>query len=167
MVLMDCRNWIKWKFLLLIEASKKFDRDHGFLLSSGITFNLLICLIPLTLLLLAIAGRYLYTDREVLVHIRHYLENVAPSLDPKITKIILRIIQDRKIVGILGIGGLIWSSTWVFSSLRSALNIVFQVEKGRGRFYGKAIDLLMIFLTGVFHIMSMACLLYTSPSPRD
>jgi membrane protein len=65
------------------------------------------------------------------------------------------IIQDRKAVGLLGIGGLIWSSTWVFSSLRTALNIVFQVEKGRSLLRGKAVDFLMVLLAGFFLLLSM------------
>ncbi len=134
---------------------KKFDSDNGFFLSSGITFNILICLIPLSLLLLAIVGTYLYSDREVLNHIRRYFENAAPSLDARIMRNILRIIRDRKIVGILGIGGLIWTSTWVFSSLRTALNMIFQVERDRSIFRGKAIDLFMILLSGIFLLMSM------------
>jgi len=140
---------------LLWRALKKFDDDHGFFLSSGITFNLLICLIPLILLLLALLGTYLYSYREVLNHIRRYMESAFPSLDPKIMNNILRIIRDRKIVGILGIGGLVWASTWVFSSLRTAFNIIFQAEKGRGILRGKAIDLLMILLAGTFLLISM------------
>jgi membrane protein len=138
-----------------LEILRKFDDDQGFLLSSGITFNLLICFIPLILLLLALAGTYLYSDREVLHHISRYLENAIPSSDPKIMRNMLRIIRDRKIVGILGVGGLVWSSTWFFSSLRSALNIIFQVERGRGILRGKAIDLLMILLVGASLLMSM------------
>ena len=138
------------------KALKKFDDDHGFFLSSGITFNLLICLVPLMLLFLSLAGIYLYGDREVLNHIRSYFENAVPTLDPRIMKNILRIIRDRRIVGLLGIGGLIWTSTWVFSSLRIALNIVFRVEKGRGVLRGKTIDLLMIFLVIVLLLMSMS-----------
>jgi membrane protein len=140
---------------LFVKAFRKFDEDHGFFLSSGITFNLLICLVPLILLLLALVGTYLYGDREVLNHIRRYFENAVPSLDPKIMKSILRIIRDRKIVGIVGMGGLVWTSTWVFSSLRTALNVVFKVEKDRSILRGKAIDLLMILLAGIFLLMSM------------
>ncbi len=152
---MDWKKEATGKFHLLLSVLKKFDSDHGFLLSAGITFNLLICLVPLILLLLALLGVYLYSDREVLNHIRRYFENAIPSLDPRIMKNILRIIRDRKIVGILGIGGLIWTSTWVFSSLRTALNMIFQVEKDRGILRGKAIDLLMILLAGIFLLMSM------------
>jgi membrane protein len=147
------------KLRFLWAALKKFDGDHGFFLSSGITFNLLICLFPLILLLLALLGTYLYSDREVISHIRRYLEDAVPSLDPKIMKNIFTIIRARKMVGILGIGGLIWASTWVFSSLRIALNIVFGVEKERGILRGKAIDLLMILLAGIFLLISM---LFTS-----
>jgi membrane protein len=147
---------IKRKLLVLSKALRKFDDDHGFFLSSGITFNFLICLIPLILLLLSLTGTYLFSSREVLNHISYHLQNVVPSLDPEIMEDIMRIIRHRKIVGVLGIGGLIWTSTWVFSSLRTALNIVFQVEKGRGLFRGKAIDLLMVLLAGIFLLISMA-----------
>jgi membrane protein len=133
----------------------KFNDDHGFFLSSGITFNLLICLIPLILLLLALLGTYLYSFREVLNHIRHYMENAFPSLDPKVMKTLLKIMRDRRIVGGVGIAGLVWTSTCVFSSLRTALNIIFQVERGRGILRGKGIDLLMIFLVGIFLLISM------------
>ena len=146
---MESFNWRKEvlnKLHLVWVALKKFGDDHGFFLSSGITFNLLICLVPLLLLFLSLAGIYLYSDQEVLNYVRSYFENAVPTLDPRIMKNIFRIIRDRKIVGMLGIGGLIWTSTWVFSSLRIGLNIVFRVEKRRGVLRGKAIDLLMIFL---------------------
>ena len=139
-----------------LEALKKFDSDNGLLLSSGITFNLLVGLIPLTLLLLALSGSYLFSDHEVLDHLRHYLEGMVPSLDPKITENILGLIQDRKVVGTLGIGGLVIAVLSVFSSLRAALNIVFQVEKPQGMIRGTAIDLFMLLLAGIFHIVSMA-----------
>jgi membrane protein len=144
---------------ILWGALIKFNGDHGFFLSAGITFNLIICLVPLILLLLSLLGTYLYSYREVLDHVRRYLQNALPSFDPRIMKNILRIIQDRKIVGVLGIGGLLWTSTWVFSSLRTALNVVFQVDKGRGILRGKGIDLLMILLAGTFLLTSM---LFTS-----
>ena len=146
---------VKKGLLIFWSALKKFNKDHGFFLSSGVTFNLLICLIPLILLFLALLGTYLYGSREVLNHIRGYMENAFPSLDPKLMNSLLRIIRHRKIVGVLGIGGLVWASTWVFSSLRIALNVVFQTREGRGILRGKGIDLLMILLAGIFLLVSM------------
>ena len=143
------------KFGLLWPALKKFKADNGFFLSSGITFNLLINLIPFIMLLLALVGTYLYKDQEVLNHIRAYLRDVAPALDPKIAKNLTDVIQHRQVVGVLGFIGLLWISTWVFGSLRIAFNIVFRVEKSRGMLRGIGIDLLMILLTGILLVVSL------------
>jgi len=143
------------KFGLLWPALKKFKADSGFFLSSGITFNLLINLIPFIMLLLALVGTYLYKDQEVLNHIRAYLRDVAPALDPKIAKNLTDVIQHRQVVGVLGFIGLLWISTWVFGSLRIAFNIVFRVEKSRGMLRGIGIDLLMILLTGILLVVSL------------
>lgn len=141
---------------LILRALEKFSEDHGFFLSSAITFNLLICLIPFILLMLASVGRYLYGSREVLTYIRTYLEDVLPSSDPNIMGNILRVIRTRKIVGGLGIAGLIWTSTWVFSSIRTAFHGVFHEERERGFLHGKAIDLGMILLAGGFLLISIS-----------
>ena len=142
-------------FGLLWHALKKFNGDNGFFLSSGITFNILINLIPFIMLLLALVGAYLYNDQEVFNHIRAYFGDVGPALDPKIMKNFTDVIQNRQIVGILGLAGLLWFSTCVFGSLRIALNIVFRVEKSMGILRGIGIDLLMIFLAGILLLVSM------------
>jgi len=142
-------------FGLLWQALRKFNDDNGFFLSSGIAFNILINLIPFIMLLLALVGVYLYNDQEVLNHIRAYFRDVAPAVDPKIMGNLMDLIESRQIVGILGFVGLLWFSTWVFGSLRIALNIVFRVEKSRGMLRGIGIDLLMILLAGIFLLVSM------------
>ena len=142
-------------FGLLWQALRKFNEDNGFFLSSGIAFNILINLIPFILLLLSLVGTYLYNDQEVLNHIRAYLRDVAPTLDPKVMKTLMDVIQNRQIVGILGLVGLLWISTWVFSSLRIALNIVFRAEKSQGMVRGIVVDLLMIVLVGILPLVSM------------
>ncbi|HSB05243.1 MAG TPA: YihY/virulence factor BrkB family protein [Thermodesulfobacteriota bacterium] len=142
-------------FGLLWPALRKFNDDNGFFLSSGITFNILINLIPFIMLLLALVGAYLYNDQEVFNHIHAYFRDVAPALDPKIMKHLMDVIQNRQIVGILGFAGLLWFTTWVFGSLRIALNIVFRVEKSRGILRGIGIDLFMILLAGILLLVSM------------
>ncbi|MCY7361297.1 MAG: hypothetical protein LH629_04395, partial [Ignavibacteria bacterium] len=55
----------------------KFDNDHIWIMSSGISFNILICLIPFFLLLLTILGIYLdsMTVQERLVS---YMNSMIP-----------------------------------------------------------------------------------------
>ncbi|MGZ6248743.1 MAG: YihY/virulence factor BrkB family protein [Syntrophales bacterium] len=142
-------------FGLLWQALKKFNGDNGFFLSSGIAFNILINLLPFIMLLLALIGTYLYNDQEVLNHIRAYFRDVAPTVDPKIMGNLMDLIQKRRLVGILGFAGLLWTSTWVFSSLRIALNIVFRAQKSQGMLRGISVDLLMIVLVGILLLVSM------------
>src|SRR4030043_593609 len=89
---------VRKDFGLLWLALRKFNDDNGFFLSSGITFNILINLIPFILLLLALVGTYLYNDQVVLNHIRAYLRDVAPALDPKIMENLTDVIQNRQVV---------------------------------------------------------------------
>lgn len=142
-------------FGLIWQALKKFNGDNGFFLSSGIAFNILVNLIPFIVVLLALAGAYLYNAQEVLNHIRAYFRYVIPALDPDIMKKLIDVIQNRQIVGILGFVSLLWFSTFVFGSLRIALNIVFRVEKSGGILRGIGIDLLMIYLAGTLLLVSM------------
>jgi membrane protein len=107
------------------------------------------------MLLLALVGTYLYNDQEVLDHIRSYFRNVAPAFDPKIMKNLTDVIQNRQIMGALGSVALVWFSTWVFTSLRIVLNIVFRVEKSRGILRGIGLDLFMILLAGILLLVSM------------
>ena len=142
-------------FGLLWQALRKFNDDNGFFLSSGIAFNILINLIPFIMLLLAVVGTYLNNDQEVLHHIRAYFRDLALALDPKVMTNLTDVMQNRRIVGILGFVGLLWFSTWLFSSLRIALNIVFRVERSRGMLRGICIDLLMILSAGILLLVSM------------
>ena len=68
---------VRKDFGLLWQALRKFNDDNGFFLSSGITFNILINLIPFTMLLLALVGTYLYNDQEVLNHMKAYFKGNA------------------------------------------------------------------------------------------
>ena len=107
-------------------------------------------MIPLILLLLGLIGTYLYSDQEIFRQVQGYFEIAFPSLDPRITQTLMTIMQDRQIVGILGMVGLIWVSMWVFGSLRMALDAVFGVERSRGMLRGLVLDFLMVLLAGFF-----------------
>jgi membrane protein len=157
-LLISLKTWMRWAFdylKLLFSALRQFIRDNGFFLSAGIAFNILVSMIPFLMLLLALIGGYLYKDEDVLNHIRHYLWNIAPGLDPGLTKTLFQVIKARNIVGLFGFIGLIWASTWIFGSLRIALNVVFRAEKGRSLVRGIGIDILMILVVGCLIFLSM------------
>jgi len=146
---------IRESLSLFWQALKKFNDDNGFFLSSGIAFNILINMIPFIILLLAVVGAYLYNDQEVLFHIRAYLKSVAPAIDPQVMSGIMDVIQKRQTIGIIGFIGLVWFSTWVFGSLRIALNIVFRVEKPRWIVRALGVDLLMVGVIGILFLINI------------
>ena len=107
-------------------------------------------MILLILLLLGLIGTYFYSDQEIFRQVRGYVEIAFSSLDPRITQTLITIMQDRQIVGILGVVGSIWVFTWVFSSLRMAMDVVFGVEKSWGMLRGLVLDFFMVLLAGFF-----------------
>ena len=146
---------INKSFGLLWQALMKFRDDNGFFLSSGITFSVLINLIPFIMLLLAFVGTYLYHEREMIDHVRAYFRDVAPALDPKVMTSLTGVMQNRRIVGIAGFISLFWLSTLVFDSLRIALNIVFRADARRGMLRAIGINLLMVLMAGILLLLSI------------
>ncbi len=140
---------------LLGAALAKFDRDRGFFLASGIAFQVLLCLVPFTLLVLSFAGSYLSAHEAVIEQVGRFLEQAAPALDPDVQKNLLDIIGHRGTIGIVGTIALLWIATTIFSWLRIALNTIFGVPKARGTLQGLGLDLLMIMLCGAAFLISM------------
>lgn len=140
---------------LLLSALAKFNRDKGFFLAAAISFNILLSLIPMIMLLLSVFGSYLYSDAEIVEHIAQYFESVVPTLDPQISRTLVQLMQNRQLVGLVGFAGLAWTATIVFTSLRISLNVVFDVPKGRSLVRGLAVDLLMVVLSGALLLASM------------
>lgn len=136
-------------------AIRKFDRDKGFFLAAALAFSILLSLIPLCLLFLSIIGTWLARDADIATHLGQYFTTWTPALDPQTKENLLGIVRHRRIVGILGLAGLVWTSTMVFSSLRISLNVIFGVVRGRDTLRALAVDILMIIISGSMLIGSM------------
>jgi membrane protein len=80
------------------------------------------------------------------------------------------VMQNRRIVGIVGFVSLLWLSTRVFGSLRIALNIVFREDEKRAVLPAIGINLLMVLLAGILLLLSIilsfvASYLHGHPGP--
>lgn len=133
---------------LLGSASAKFWRDEGLFLASGIAFQVLLCLIPLTLLVFSFAGSYLFSHERVMEQFGRSLEQAAPTLDAHLRGDLLEIVDHRRATGIAGTVGLLWIATALFGSLRMALNTIYEIPRARNALHGMAFDLAMIVLSG-------------------
>jgi membrane protein len=133
----------------------KMERDGIFFLASGLAFNFLICFIPLLIVLLAIMGFFLHSSQEILNYIRFYVEKMLPYASPRLTENILNLVRDRKIIGLIGFLGLLWTATRLFASIRTVLDKTLETDTPHGYFKGKLFDLLMVLVTGVLFLLSM------------
>jgi membrane protein len=133
---------------------KKLEEDNIFFLASGLAFNLLVCFIPLLLVLLSIVGFFFYSSHEALGYVQKYLERLLPQASPKLTSNILNIVKDRKLVGLIGFLGLLWAAARLFSSIRTVLDKALEISWPHGFLKEKLMDLLMVFVTGLFFLLS-------------
>jgi membrane protein len=134
---------------------KKIESDDIFFLASGLAFNFLICFIPLLLVILSILGFFLYSSQEILGYVKVYIEKMLPQASPRMTENILNLIRDRKLMGLIGFLGLLWAATRLFGSIRTVLDKTLESALQHGYFKEKLYDLLMVFVTGIFFLISI------------
>lgn len=140
----------------------KFDNDHIWIMSSGISFNILICVIPFTLLLLTILGIYLDSElvQERLIN---YLNNMIPLPGQYKDRFIFELTERTKelttntfLTGAIGLGGLFWTVSGLFSAMREVLRKIYQINSELNYFIGKLRDFILVIISVVLFILSMA-----------
>ena len=140
----------------------KFDNDHIWILASGIAFNILICLIPFVLLILTVLGIYLQSD---VVHERlvRYLDSVIPLPGQYKERAIFELLERTKeltsnkfLTGAIGLSGLFWTVSGLFSAMRDVLDRVFGLKSEQNYFIGKLKDFALVILSVALFLASMA-----------
>lgn len=140
----------------------KFDNDHIWILSSGIAFNILICVIPFTLILLTILGIYLDSE-SVQGKVISYLNSVVPLPGQYKDRFIFELTERTReltsntfLTGAIGLTGLFWTVSGLFSSMREVLRKIFMVSDELNYFTGKLRDFVLVIVSVALFITSMA-----------
>lgn len=141
----------------------RLDRHHVFLLSGGVAFSLFVCIVPLTLIIFWLLGKFL-DSAEVEVQIVHLIDTVIPyDTYARFVKEIIfdrvhEVIQYRNLAGFVGIIGLFFAASGFASSLRTVLNKVFGTDLDINIFLGKLRDFLVIILVVLSFLVMMLAL---------
>lgn len=123
------RRFVAFIELLII----RLDKNHIFLVSAGISFNILLYLIPLFLVAVYVvnlifgANIISTTLEEMAIKFLPPNENTIQFIHSIIDEVNY-IFSRSSIAGWIGIFGLFWLSSALFGSLRAALNTVFEYE---------------------------------------
>ncbi|MCX7874658.1 MAG: YihY/virulence factor BrkB family protein [Melioribacteraceae bacterium] len=135
----------------IIELFRRMDKHNLFLAAGGISFSLFLGIIPFILLIFSLLSNIF--DQEIIeTQISNLLEQAIPY--PAYAAYVERIIISRlpQVISLkatafwIGIVGLIFTSTWIFSSVRTILNQIFDVKVERGFLYGLIRDIMMVVL---------------------
>ena len=138
---------------------KRADQHHIFLSGAGIAFSLLISLVPFILLALSILGNIINPE-TVEEQIKIAIDTIIPYPEyasyvrSSIMKRIPQVIQYKTLAGYIGAFGLLFTSTWLFSSMRSVLNNIFGYSEHRGALHALLRDFGMVLLLIVFILLS-------------
>lgn len=137
----------------------RMDENHMFLQGAGIAFSLCLSMIPFVMIIFSVVGNVVPIEQmEGLV--TKLIDTVIPYPEyADYTKqVILRripgVIEQRTLAGYLGIFGLLFTSTWLFSSMRTVLNNIFGVSDKKSAWVGILRDFGMVILLIFFLVLS-------------
>jgi len=119
-------------FSTLGRAWREFGDDHCSLLAGAISYHVLFAIIPLMTLLLAILGMFVRDPASQQAMTERVLPLASGLGSNNLVLASLRAISSQtQTLTIIGVLGLIWSSAGIFGTLRSALDIAWDVTSKR------------------------------------
>lgn len=152
------KYWNSFKYYLS-GLWHSIDEHHLFLAGGGIAFSLMLSIVPIILLTIAILGNVLEPS-TIELQISKAIDTIIPY--PKyaeytketILKRIPDVIEYKTLSGYLGGIGLFFTSTWLFSSLRTVLNNVFGIPKSKSALHALGRDFAMVIMLIIFVLVS-------------
>ncbi len=135
------------------------DEHHIFLMSGGLAFSLIICIVPMVLIIFAGLGVIL-EQPSITNEISNFIDRAIPysryaaSIKEIVTGRINEFRVYRGLAGLAGIIGLLFASSGLFSSMRTILNRIYKVTDEGSILLGKLRDFGMILLVLLYFLLS-------------
>jgi len=148
-----------WRGLVLlyrhvIAIGLRADGDHVFMFAAGIAFNIITSIVPTLLVLLFVLSYVLDADmiiQQLNRYAQTYLiaDTARNDVLAAFSDQINTIIANRGLAGLIGFGGLIWSSSALASTIRSTVNTILRCRETRSFYIYKLFDMLAIIGVGL------------------
>jgi membrane protein len=123
-------------------------------LASGLSFALLVSLIPVLFFLVSLVG-FVVSRRSAAELVVNQVAEFVPVYKAELHQILAQIVKRRSLSGLLGTAVLLVFASQLFASLRLVLNEIFGFTEGPGLLREMAKDLLLLFVMGVLFVASM------------
>ena len=135
------------RFRDLREIVRRFAHDDGFLLASALSFGIVLCLAPFTLIVFSLAG-FLLTSGEIAAYVLDSVTLVVPAYGHQIAQFLVLLTKERAVTGLVGIVSLAIFASNVVSLTRSVLNRAFRVSGPPGVIRAFAANVISVLLVG-------------------
>lgn len=122
--------------------------------AASVAYYALFSLFPLLLALVA-AGSLILEDDQVFRETIDLVSNAIPVSQELIRQNVLQVLQSRGTFGVVGLLGLIWSATGVFTSLARNINRAWSQTEERGFLRGRLLALAMVGVLALLLILSV------------
>jgi membrane protein len=147
-------RWVRQIWMYLVRIVERMEANNIFLSAAGISFNALLCFIPLLLLIFYVLGFYLDSE-HAMATVDTWIQKLElfPYQKDQLRGIVLKLMEEfvsgSYLAGVLGAVGLMWTSSTLFAALRSALNRVFSIQDTKNIFVSKLKDFAMLSIVGI------------------
>jgi membrane protein len=134
-------------------AFRYFFEHDGFFLAAGLSFYVVICIVPFLLLVIA-GSAFLISNEMVLREVVKRLGTLLPVYQAEMEAALRAVIQARGVSSLVGTLILLFFASQLLAATRLVLNRVFQ-HKGRGFIHGMLFDVGMILFLTVGFLVSI------------
>lgn len=135
---------------------KSFFEDDCFSLSANIAFCTLLAIVPLTMIMVSIAGYFLGSSGDVFQQIANNIIGVLPVGRDEFIANMRSLMEQKSSLGIVGVIFLVFIATILVGSIERAFDTIFRSVKRRNFFHSRLIGIGLIFwITLLFFIPTM------------
>ncbi|MDA0746702.1 MAG: YihY/virulence factor BrkB family protein [bacterium] len=142
---------------------RRADEHHIFLIGGGLAFSIFVCIVPFVLIIFFVLSTVftissLENQIGLLVHTAVPYEPYAAFVEEILRSRTRELVAYKDIYGIVGGLGLLFAASGLFSSMRTILNTIYQVQIQKNEAVGKLRDFGMVLLVLGFFIVSITLL---------
>jgi membrane protein len=135
-------------------ATVNFVEDRCTVLAAAISYFALFSLFPLTLLVVAVFGIVL-RDTDVQERVLDGIVDAIPVNAPSIANSLRALADLGPTLSVVALVGTLWTSSALASSVRGALDVVFDVEQPRPLLRAKLLDYVILLGVGALFLSSI------------
>ncbi len=143
-------TWMKETFL------HSFYRDNCALMAAAISFYAILSVIPLFLLFASVSGFILHRSDQAFQAVTDVLLKAFPDSTAAVFGLLSGLIRRKAVFGLIGLLGLTWAASRIFSAVENAMNVVWKVKKGRAYWHSKFLSLLLVPISVLIMLSSLA-----------